>query len=119
MMPHIAYNITQWLNQLSSAIINKVKKNIYLILKKKPLPEQIMDDLQEEVEKRFLYFINSKREQLENIKPEDPEEFYECFLLKAMINILEEMLKEKQINLSEKDKQTLKDLFKKEFPEEK
>jgi hypothetical protein len=107
-------NVTQCLTELSPAIINKGRKTLYLILKGKPLPEQIMDDLREQVEKRYLDFINSKRKLLETIKPEDPEEFYECFLLKAMITVLEEMLKEKKINLTEKDRQTLKDVFKDE-----
>jgi hypothetical protein len=107
-------NKTQSLTQVCTDVIKKGKNTLYLILRPKPLPEKIIDDLKEEVEKRFLAFINSKRDLLESINPENPEKFYECFFLKAMINVLEKMLEEKKISLSERDKNTLKELFEKE-----
>ena len=51
------------------------------------------------------------------MKLDNPEQFYECFLLKAMIEILKQMLYERKINLSEKDLNTLDMVFQKEIDE--
>lgn len=94
---------SQTLTQTITNVIEKGKKAIYLVLKKKPLHEEIYENLQHEVEERFKQFIEKKRPLLQQIQPENPEEFFQCFLIKAMINILKQMLEEKKINLTEKD----------------
>ena len=50
------------------------------------------------------------------MKPENPELFFECFLIKAMIHILRQMLKERKIALSEKDLSTFDTIFNNDKP---
>ena len=102
-------------SQAITQIIVKGKSALYLVLKKKPLPIEILEALAAEVEIRYEKFLNQKLPLLKNIKPDNPEQFYECFLIRAMIEVLKQMLKEKKINLSEKDLNTFELIFKKDL----
>ena len=102
-------------SQAITQIIVKGKSALYLVLKKKPLPIEILEALSAEVEIRYEKFLNQKLPLLKNIKPDNPEQFYECFLIRAMIEVLKQMLKEKKINLSEKDLNTFELIFKKDL----
>ena len=102
---------TQTFTQTITKVIDKSKKVIYLILKKKPLHEEIYENLQCEAEERFKKFVEKKKPLLQQIQPENPEVFFECFLIKAMINILKQMLEEKKIKLTEKDLNLFDNVF--------
>lgn len=104
------FNFSQTITQ----IINKGKKALYLVLKKKPLPVEILETLSVELEDRYEKFLNLKLPLLKKIKPDNPEQFYECFFIRAMIEVLKEMLSERKINLSEKDLKTFEIIFQKE-----
>ena len=103
-------------SQTITQIIVKGKNALYLVLKKKPLPIEILEALAAEVEIRYESFLSQKLPLLKNIKPDNPEQFYECFLIRSMIEVLKQMLKEKKINLSEKDLNTFELIFKKDLP---
>lgn len=107
------------ITQVSYEMVQKGKKAIYLVLKKKSFIDEILESLQEEVEKRFMNFLNKKREEMNRLKPDNPDEFFKCYLLRALIKILDKMFKEYHINLSDKDKNILKDIFENECPLEK
>ena len=94
-----------------SQTVTQIKNATYLVLRRKPLPQQIVEDIEGEVEKRFQIFLNQKLPLLNSIQPEDPERFLAAFLLRGLISILDEMLKERNVLLSERDKNTIKDLF--------
>lgn len=94
-----------------SRTMTQVKEYVYLTLKKKPLIEQILDDIHEEAERRFQILVKQKLPELKNIKPENPQTFLECFLLRALIKILDEMFEERNIKLSLNDKNELKNIF--------
>lgn len=105
---------SQQFTQTVTEVINKGKKALYLVLKKKPLAVEIYDNLKNEAEERFNKFLENKKPLLMDIKPENPEIFYECFLVRAMIEILKEMLKERKISLSEKDINLFQTIFQNE-----
>jgi hypothetical protein len=98
-------------NSVITQTITDSKKAIYLVLHKKPLPQQILDDIKEEAEKRFEIFLREKLPILNSIKPDDPETFIKCFMLRGLIIILDKMFEERHIKLSQKDKETIKQLF--------
>ena len=106
---------SQQFTQTVTEVINKGKKALYLVLKKKPLAVEIYDNLKNEAEERFNKFLENKKPLLMDIKPENPEIFYECFLMRAMIEILKEMLKERKVTLSERDLNLFNYIFKKDF----
>ena len=62
----------------------KVKEYIYLVLKKKPFIQQIFDDVKEEADKRFNLLIQTKINLLQGVKPDNPQTFLECFLLRGL-----------------------------------
>jgi hypothetical protein len=107
---------SQSFSQTMTQVIEKGKQSLYLVLKKKPLPEEIYDNLKNEAEERFIKFVQQKKPLLEQMKPENPELFFECFLIKAMIHILRQMLKERKIALSEKDLSTFDTIFNNDKP---
>lgn len=89
----------------------QVKKAIYLVLKQKPLPEQILDDIREEAERRFEAFMNENLHILNNARPDDPENFMKCFMLRGLIMILDKMFEERHVKLTQKDKDTIQKIF--------
>ena len=103
-----------YITQVSYEILKKGKKAIYLVLRRKSLIEEIIESVQEEVEKRFSEFLNKKSEELNRLKPDNPEEFYKCVLLRALIKILDKMFKEYSVDLTDKDKNILKEIFENE-----
>ncbi len=99
------------LTQYQSNVAKKGKNILYLVLKKKNFAEEIISNLQSEVEIRFQKFINDIVNDLQKIKLEDEENGLKYIILKGMINILNQMLKERMILLSEKDKKIIDEIF--------
>ena len=103
-----------YVTQVSYEILKKGKKALYLVLKRRSLMEEIIESVQEEVEKRFSEFLNKKSEELNRLKPDNPVEFYKCVLLRALIKILDKMFEEYSVGLTDRDKKILKDVFENE-----
>ena len=97
--------------------IQRGRTTLYLVLKEKPLIEKILGDVKEEAEKRFNAFIQSNIPLLQSLNPDDPLKFLECFLLRGLIKILDEMFAERNVKLSLKDKNEINSIFEKEFGE--
>lgn len=102
-------------SQTITEVINKGKDAIYLVLKQKPFHIEIYDNLKIEVEQRFKTFLNRKLPLLKQANPENREIFFECFLIRAMIEVLKQMLKERQVMLSERDKNLFRNIFSKNY----
>ena len=100
--------------QYESKVTKKGKNVLYLVLKKKTFADEIIDSLQKEVETRFKKFLNEIAADLNKIKLDDEENGLKYIMLKGMINILNQMLKERMIILSEKDKQIINEIFEKD-----
>jgi hypothetical protein len=107
-------NRTHSITQYENKAIKKAKNALYLVLKKKTFADEIITSLQNEVEQRFKRFINDIAKDLENIQLEDEETGLKYIILKGIINILNKMLQERMVTLSDKDKQLINDIFEKE-----
>ena len=79
---------SQSCSQTITQVINKGKNVLYLVLKKKSFTQEIIDNINDELETRCQSFITKNLPQLNKLNPENPELFFECFLIRATIHIL-------------------------------
>ena len=107
-------NISQTLTLVEQNFALKTSKTLYLVLKKKGLADEIIDNIDKEVEKRLIEYLNNIAPKLNQMNFDDPVEALECLLLKQVVKILDDMIKEKMLNLNEEDKKRLFDLFQNE-----
>lgn len=107
-------NISQTLTLVEQKVTTKTKKTLYLVLKRKGFADEIIENIDYEMEKRLIEFVKNISPKLNQMKFDNPEDAIECLLLKEIIKILDDMLKEKMLNLNEGDKKNLFDLLKKE-----
>lgn len=104
---------------LEEKILEKAKNKLYLVLKKKGFAEKIIDEINSEMEKRFAEIFKKSSAKLNEMKFDNPVVALECFLLKKMVKILDDIIKEILPNLSEKDKKAIFDLLEKNDNEKK
>lgn len=103
---------TQEVYEKSEKIKNNGKKKLYLVLKqRKSFAQEIIDEIQQEINKRFAMFIKNRIGKLMQAKPDNPDLFLKYFLVKAYIKILTEILEEYKMELSEKDKKIFLDIM--------
>ena len=112
-------NISQTLTLVEQNVSLKTKKTLYLVLKRKGLADEIIENIDKEVEKRLIEYLNNIAPKLNQMNFDDPVEALECLLLKQVVKILDDMIKEKMLNLNEEDKKRLFDLFQNENDENK
>ena len=92
-------------------IIEKGKKKLYLVLKKKKsFGEEIVEELEKEINNRLAAYIKKKLPKLMEIKPDNPENFLKIFLLSSYIKILKALLEKYNIQLTEKDIEIVEDI---------
>ena len=92
-------------------IIEKGKKKLYLVLKKKKsFGEEIVEELEKEINNRLAAYIKKKLTKLMEIKPDNPENFLKLFLLSSYIKILKALLEKYNIQLTEKDIEIVEDI---------
>jgi ribosomal protein S17E len=92
-------------------IIEKGKKKLYLVLKKKKsFGEEIVEELEKEINNRLAAYIKKKLAKLMEIKPDNPENFLKNFLLTSYIKILKALIEKYNIQLTEKDIKILSDI---------
>ena len=107
-------NISQTLTLVEQNVALKTSKTLYLVLKRKGLADEIIENIDKEVEKRLIEYLNYIAPKLNQMNFDDPVEALECLLLKQVVKILDDMIKEKMLNLNEEDKKRLFDLFQNE-----
>jgi Mg/Co/Ni transporter MgtE len=107
-------NISQTLTLVEQNVALKKSKTLYLVLKRKGLADEIIENIDKEVEKRLIEYLNNIAPKLNQMNFDDPVEALECLLLKQVVKILDDMIKEKMLNLNEEDKKRLFDLFQNE-----
>ena len=66
------------------------------------------------MKKRLIEYLNNIGPKLNQKNFDDPEKALEYLLLKQMLKILDDILKEKMLYLNEEDKKNLLGLFEKE-----
>ena len=107
-------NISQTLTLVEQNVALKTSKTLYLVLKRKGLADEIIENIDKEVEKRLIEYLKNIAPKLNQMNFDDPVEALECLLLKQVVKILDDMIKEKMLNLNEEDKKRLFDLFQNE-----
>ena len=108
------FNYGHTTTTLENKVLKKGKKALYLVLKKKSFPDTIIDSLEVEIEQRFNNFLKKIAPKLNNIQLENEEDGLKYLLIKGLINILNEMLQERKITLSENDKKITNEIFEEE-----
>lgn len=87
------------------------KKVIYLVLRKKSFSKKINEKINEELEKKLSSFALKIIEKLQKVQPKDPENFIKYLMLKGSIKILEKIMKDNFLILSEEDKIATQKMF--------
>jgi len=91
--------------------IEKKKKVIYLILKKKPFQKEIIDQLESQLEFKMNEFFDKIIDKIKETKFDNIEQSLKYILLKGLVLILEKELNKNKIDLSEGEKNTLKEIM--------
>ena len=90
---------------------SKARKSLYLVLKKKPFAKEIVEELNEEVERRLTNFIEKLVKKMEERQNDDPEKLLKYTILKAIVRILDNIMKENYIQMTEDDKAAVEIIF--------
>lgn len=87
------------------------KKVYYLVLKKKSFQKEIIEQLESRLESKMNEFWDKIIDKFKEKKIENVEQSLKYILLKGLVLILEKELKNNQIDLSEEEKNTLKEIM--------
>ena len=87
------------------------KKVYYLVLKKKSFQKEIIEQLESRLESKMNEFWDKIIDKFKEKKFENVEQSLKYILLKGLVLILEKELKNNQIDLSEEEKNTLKEIM--------
>lgn len=98
-------------SQTATQTMQKGKQILHLVLRKKPLTEEVLEELEKEVSDRMIKFINRIMPKLENTKFENPEQAIKVILLKGLIKILKKLVAEYQKELSPEDQEFVNQIF--------
>lgn len=104
-------NSTYTLTSIVQYAKEKAKKTLYLVLKKKPLSVKTLEKINVEIEKKLTKFFDKIIPKLEEIKPKDPEKFLKFMMLKATLKILDKIMEENFMKLTEEDKIAAKNIY--------
>lgn len=118
---------TQTVTQTQTIIANKWKnyameqgkKIIYLVLKKKSFSQKISDKINKEIEKKLPLFALKIIDKLQKFQPKDPENFIKYLMLKGTMKILEKIMNDNFLSLSEEDKISAQKMFEEGYVDEK
>lgn len=100
-------------------VSKKAKNTLYLVLKKRGFEEEVIEKMNTELERRFLEVLKRITPRLSEMHFDNPEEALEYILLKEIIKILDDFIKENMLNLNEDDKKIVIDLLGKQNEENK
>lgn len=100
-------SISQTITEVEIKVAKKARNKLYLVLREKGMIQRAIDEINDEAEKRFINSINILLPKLNEMHFDNPEEILTCLFLKKMIEILDQMLKEKILLLNDKDKNLL------------
>lgn len=89
----------------------KAKQSLYLVLKKKSFGAQLVEEINEEVERRLTKFIEKLIKEIKEWQCEDPDKLLKYTILKAIIKILDNIMKENFIQMTENDKIAVEKIF--------
>ena len=105
------FSNSQTITVVEEKVLEKSKNTLYLVLRQKGFADEIIEKVNEEIEKRLEQYLNGIIDKLKDMKFDNPEEALKWLLLKQLIIILEDMYKEKMLNLCEGDKKIIFDIL--------
>ena len=82
----------------------KAKKTLYLVLIKKPLSAQSLENLNTNIESKLSKFLDKIIPKLNEQKPKDPEKFLKYMMLKATFKILAKIMDDNYMKMTEEDR---------------
>ena len=88
---------------LTQTVLQRGNKILYLILKRKPFIDEIIDEVKADIEQRLNVYLVSIIPKLQNIKFKNPEQALKVIILNAIMKILKQMMNEDIIKLDEND----------------
>ena len=94
---------TGTITTVEEKVLKKGKNVLYLILKPKNIEYQIIEDINEEMEKRFKNCIEKIIPKIKNVEFDDNENSLKYIMISGLIKVLNEMLKEIKMTLSYND----------------
>lgn len=94
---------TGTITTVEEKVLKKGKNVLYLILKPKNIEDQIIEDINEEMEKRFKNCIEKIIPKIKNVEFDDNENSLKYIMISGLIKVLNEMLKEIKMTLSYND----------------
>ena len=94
---------TGTITTVEEKVLKKGKNVLYLILKPKNIEDQIIEDINEEMEKRFKNCIEKIIHKIKNVEFDDNENSLKYIMISGLIKVLNEMLKEIKMTLSYND----------------
>ena len=92
------------LTRLKTYTIEAGKKTLYLVLKKKPLPVEIMEKLNKDFQKILEKYVDKIIPDLIKLNPKNPEKMLQYISLQITLKILDKIINESYFFLSEKDR---------------
>ena len=103
--------MTTEITTLCHKFMENGKKVYYLVLKKKSFQKEIIEQLESRLESKMNEFWDKIIDKFKEKKFENVEQSLKYILLKGLVLILEKELKNNQIDLSEEEKNTLKEIM--------
>lgn len=109
---------TNTTNDWKNYAMEQGKKVIYLVLRKKSFSQKIIEKINKELENKLSSFALKIIEKLQKVQPKDPENFIKYLMLKGSIKILEKIMKDNFLILSEEDKIAAQKMFEEGYEDE-
>ena len=104
-------NINNIISQTCTATVDKGKQILHLVLQRKPVSVEALEELEKEVSERMIKFIKRIMGKLEKTKFDNPEQAIKVIFLKGLIKILKKLVSEYEKQLSPEDLQVVNQIF--------
>ena len=91
----------------------KEDKLFHLVLKKKPLSKETLENLNNEIEERLGLFMEKIIPKLKEVNPKDPEKFLKYLNLQGVLKILGKIMDENFLCMTEEDKKVVERIYEK------
>ena len=104
-------NFKGTVSQTVTQTMERGKRILHLVLQKKPITIQAIEELEKEVSDRMIKFVQRIMPKLENAKFDNPESAIKVILLKGLINILKKLVEEYQKSLNPQDQEFIEQVF--------
>ena len=99
---------------LTQIVLQRGNQILYLVLKKKPFVDEIIDEVRDNIEQRLNEYLVRIIPKLQNIEFKNSEQSLKVIILNVIMKILKQMINEDIIKLDENDLMLLYNIIKDE-----